>query len=197
MTAGRGQNVMMNMWIHVLQPTITSWCPVPWRCAHGNNVTSLYYITEHQSFQCTMPLEHLSRTKNVLPAFTVPLALPHCPILVMRVSMTTSSRRTRVVHCMVLTWETKTTPLPRSGGPWRTFCTQPTCEGGGRVERRVTPFSSLFKLVYLHCRLTRSVRVVEVEELVHKVKDVQPYIALGSFVAVTERGGAGEAPVCV
>ena len=82
-------------------------------------------------------------------------------------------------------------------GPGAHSVPMPTCEGGGRVERRVTPFSSLFKLVYLHCRLTRSVRVVEVEELVHKVKDVQPYIALGSFAAVTEGGGAGEAPVCV
>ena len=79
--------------------------------------------------------------------------------------------------------ETRMSPFPQSVplqvGPNTHSVLMPTCEGGGRVEWRVTPFSSLLKLVYLpkfHCRLTRSVRVVQVEKLVHKVKDIQPWL---------------------
>ena len=58
--------------------------------------------------------------------------------------------------------ETKMSPLPQSVpiqvGPGTHSIPMPTCEVGGGVEWRITPFSSLFKLVYLpkyHCRLTR------------------------------------------
>ena len=68
--------------------------------------------------------------------------------------------------------ETRMSPFPQSVpiqvGPNTHSIPMPTCEVGGGVEWRVTPFSSLFKLVYLpkyYCGLTRSCRVVEVEEL--------------------------------